>query len=154
MHCSKDRGEETKATVTGKTTCMDPSWVQSTNRLRGRWKGLPMPGRVLPTSLPTCLITGRPICVYYAPRANRNVTVLTYLYGREGEVCPDLYSISVDEWEHDSGNDSNRKQRTIKMDSDGKTLLFIAAIIFNLIQNLEVHTVKWSVPNGVGKVVA
>jgi hypothetical protein len=48
----------------------------------------------------------------------------------------------------------NRKQRTIKMDSDGKTLLFIAAIIFNLIQNLEVHTVKWSVPNGVGKVVA
>jgi hypothetical protein len=44
----------------------------------------------------------------------------------------------------------NRKQRTIKMDSDGKTLLFATAIIFILAQNLEVHTVKWLVPTGVG----
>ena len=35
----------------------------------------------------------------------------------------------------------NRKQRTIKMDLDGKTLLFTIAIIFNLAQNLEVHII-------------
>jgi hypothetical protein len=50
--------------------------------------------------------------------------------------------------------ETNRKQRTIKIDLGGKTLLFTVAIIFSLAQNLEVYTVKWRVPNGVGEVAA
>jgi hypothetical protein len=46
---SKDRGELT--TVMSKRTGLDPNRVQLTNRLIRGWKGLPMPGRVLPTSL-------------------------------------------------------------------------------------------------------
>jgi hypothetical protein len=91
------------------------------------------------------------------------------MYGREGEVCPDFIPspqtngskiaamnrtpASVCE-KNTSLKERNKKQRTIKMDSDGKTMLFTAAIIFNLAQNLEVHIVKWSILNGVGEVSA
>jgi hypothetical protein len=40
------------------------------------------------------------------------------------------------------------------MDLDGKNLLFTATIVINLAQNLKVHTVKWSVSIGVGKIEA
>jgi hypothetical protein len=55
---------------------------------------------------------------------------------------------------HEDSRGRNRKQRTIKMDSGGETLLFTAAIIFNLAQDLKVHIIKWLVPIGAGEVAA
>jgi hypothetical protein len=40
------------------------------------------------------------------------------------------------------------------MDSDGETLLFTTASIFNLAQDLKVLRVKWLVLIGVGEMVA
>ena len=49
---------------------------------------------------------GRPVRIHFAPGANQNTARLIY-FGTGDEVYPNMYAISADEWDHDSGDDSD-----------------------------------------------
>ena len=49
---------------------------------------------------------GRPVRIHFAPDIDRNTARLIY-FGTEDEVYPNMYAISADEWDHDSGNESD-----------------------------------------------
>jgi hypothetical protein len=118
----------------------------------------------------TCSITETLVCVHYSPRADRNVALLRYLYGREGEVCltftpfpqTNRSMIAAMNWtptlvfEKTTGQKKkiNRTQKTIIVWLDDKTQLLTDAIIFNLGRNFELNIVKRLVQNGVGELAA
>ena len=51
-------------------------------------------------------MTGRPIRIHFAPGADRNRACLIY-FGTADEVYPNMYAISADKWDHDSGDESD-----------------------------------------------
>ena len=53
-----------------------------------------------------CSTTGRPVRLHFAPGADHSTTRMIY-FANEDEAYPDMYAISGDEWEHDSGNESD-----------------------------------------------
>ena len=53
-----------------------------------------------------CPMTGRPVRIHFAPGADRNTARLIY-FGTGDEVYPNMYAISADEWDHDSGDKSD-----------------------------------------------
>ena len=53
-----------------------------------------------------CPITGRPVRLHFARGADHSTACMIYFSTRD-EVYPGMYAISGDEWEHDSGNESN-----------------------------------------------
>ena len=52
----------------------------------------------------TCLATGRPIRLHFAPSADHAMARLMY-FATGDEIYPDMYAISSDEWEHDSSDE-------------------------------------------------
>ena len=53
-----------------------------------------------------CLTTGRPVRLHFACGADHSTPRMIY-FATGDEVYPRMYAISDDEWEHDSGNESN-----------------------------------------------
>ena len=49
---------------------------------------------------------GKTVRIHFAPGADQNTARLIY-FGTEDEVYPNMYAISADEWDHDSGDESN-----------------------------------------------
>ena len=54
----------------------------------------------------TCSIKERPVRLYFAPGANHSIAHLIY-FATGDEVYLDMYAISSDEWNHDSGDESD-----------------------------------------------
>ena len=54
----------------------------------------------------TCPATGRPVRLHFAPGADHAMARLMY-FATGDEIYPDMYAISGDEWEHDSGDESD-----------------------------------------------
>ena len=46
----------------------------------------------------------RPVPLHFAPSVDHSMAHLRYFATRD-EVCLDMYAISADEWEHDSGDE-------------------------------------------------
>ena len=55
-----------------------------------------------------CPTTGRPVRLHFAPGADHSTTRMIY-FATGDEVYPDMYVISGDKWEHDSGNESDSR---------------------------------------------
>ena len=53
-----------------------------------------------------CPTTGRPIRLHFAPGADHSTAHMIY-FAIGDEAYPGMYAISGDEWEHDSGNESD-----------------------------------------------
>ena len=53
-----------------------------------------------------CPTTGRPVQLHFARGANHSTARMIF-FATGDEVYPGMYAISGDEWEHDSGNESN-----------------------------------------------
>ena len=53
-----------------------------------------------------CPTTGRPVRLHFAPGADHSIARMIY-FAVGDKVYPDMYAISGDEWEHDSGNESD-----------------------------------------------
>ena len=54
----------------------------------------------------TCPTTGRPVQLYFAPGVDHS-TVQSIYFGTGDEVYSDMYAISTNEYEHDSGDKSD-----------------------------------------------
>ena len=54
----------------------------------------------------TCSTTGRPVRLHFALGADHSMVCLMY-FATGDEVCPNIFAISVDKWEHDSNDKSN-----------------------------------------------
>ena len=54
----------------------------------------------------TCPTTGRLVRLHFTPGADHSMAHLMYFATRD-EVYPDMYAILGDEWEHDSGDESD-----------------------------------------------
>ena len=53
-----------------------------------------------------CPTTGRPVRFHFAPSTDHSTVHMIYFVTGD-EVYPDMYAISGDEWEHDSGDESD-----------------------------------------------
>ena len=53
-----------------------------------------------------CPTTGRPVRLHFAHGADHSTARMIY-FATGDEVYPSMYAISGDEWEHDSGNESD-----------------------------------------------
>ena len=51
-----------------------------------------------------CPTMGRAIWLHFAPSADHSMARLMYIATRD-KVCPDMYTISTDKWEHDSSDE-------------------------------------------------
>ena len=51
-------------------------------------------------------MTGRPVRIHFALGVDRNTARLIY-FGTGDEVYPNMHAISADEWDHDSGDESD-----------------------------------------------
>ena len=54
----------------------------------------------------TCPTTGRPVRLHFAPGADHSTARMIY-FATGDEAYPGMYAISGDEWEHNSGNESD-----------------------------------------------
>ena len=54
----------------------------------------------------TCPTTGRLVRLHFAPGADYGMARLMY-FAIGDELYPDMYAISGDEWEHNSGDESD-----------------------------------------------
>ena len=53
-----------------------------------------------------CPTTRRPVRLHFAPGADHSTARMMY-FATGDEAYPGMYAISGDEWEHDSGNESD-----------------------------------------------
>ena len=53
-----------------------------------------------------CPTTGRPVRLHFAPGADHSTARMMY-FAIGDEAYPGMYAICGDEWEHDSGNESD-----------------------------------------------
>ena len=53
-----------------------------------------------------CPTTGRPVRLHFAPGVDHSTARMIY-FATGDEAYPGMYAISGDEWEHDSGNESD-----------------------------------------------
>ena len=53
-----------------------------------------------------CPTMGRPVRLHFAPGADHSTARMIY-FATGDEAYPDMYAISGDKWEHDSGNESD-----------------------------------------------
>ena len=54
----------------------------------------------------TCPTTGRPVRLHFAPGADHSTACMIY-FATGDKAYRGMYAISGDEWEHDSGNESD-----------------------------------------------